>query len=308
MFWLSLTIFYYLSVSFAIFYYLSVSFAIFRYLSLSFAIFHYLSLSFAIFRYLSLSFAIFRYLSLSFAIFRYLLTILRYLLLSLTIFYYLSLSFCYLSLYFTILYYLSLSFATFRYLLAIFHYLSLSLTIFHYVLLYFAIFYRVLLYFTILYYVLLCFAYYVLIKRQMLRPGDLALILTFCNRLINTVVQNPGFLDQLIVSAEVIFSVNSEINTRNVVTYSHYGNGHPLDHYVEFSRRNDQIMVWTDLTRPGVVLGSHVVHGNLDTQEYVRVIRHHVIQRDFQQHQINRYLMWWQKDGAPAHTHTLVMH
>ena len=38
---------------------------------------------------------------------------------------------------------------------------------------------------------------YVLIKIQMLRPGDPALRRAFCNRLINTVKQNPGFLDQL---------------------------------------------------------------------------------------------------------------
>ena len=77
----------------------------------------------------------------------------------------------------------------------------------------------------------------------MLRPGDPARCHAFCNRIINTVAQNPGFLNQLIVSDEAIFSLNSEINARNVVKYSHYGNGHPLDHYVEFSRGYDQIIV-----------------------------------------------------------------
>ena len=89
-----------------------------------------------------------------------------------------------------------------------------------------------------------------------------------------------------------------------MVKYSHYGNSHPLDHYVEFSRGNDQIMAWIGLSRAGVVLGPHFVRGNLDTQEYLRIIRYHIIQREFQQHQINRYLTWWQQDGAPAHTST----
>ena len=39
--------------------------------------------------------------------------------------------------------------------------------------------------------------------------------------------RNPGFLDQLIVSDEAIFSLNSEINTRNVRKYTAHGDGHP---------------------------------------------------------------------------------
>ena len=36
----------------------------------------------------------------------------------------------------------------------------------------------------------------------------------FCDQFVNTVEQNPGFLDQLIVSDEAIFSLNSEINNK----------------------------------------------------------------------------------------------
>ena len=41
--------------------------------------------------------------------------------------------------------------------------------------------------------------------------------MAFCNRLDNTVEQNAQFLDQLIVSDEAIFSLNSEVNTRSVM-------------------------------------------------------------------------------------------
>ena len=75
---------------------------------------------------------------------------------------------------------------------------------------------------------------YVLIRRQKLKDGDPAQRLAFCNQFVNTVEQNPGFLDQLIVSDEAIFSLNSEINTRNVRKYAAHGDGHPADHYVEF--------------------------------------------------------------------------
>ena len=47
----------------------------------------------------------------------------------------------------------------------------------------------------------------------------------FCDQFVNTVEQNPGFLDQLIVSDEAIFSLNSEINTTNVRKYAAHGDG-----------------------------------------------------------------------------------
>ena len=47
----------------------------------------------------------------------------------------------------------------------------------------------------------------------------------FCNQFVDTVEQNPGFLDQLIVSDEAIFSLNSEITTRNVRKYAAHDDG-----------------------------------------------------------------------------------
>ena len=44
--------------------------------------------------------------------------------------------------------------------------------------------------------------------------------MAFCNQLVNTVEQKPQFLDQFIVSDEVVFSLNLEVNTRNVIRYS----------------------------------------------------------------------------------------
>jgi hypothetical protein len=65
---------------------------------------------------------------------------------------------------------------------------------------------------------------YVLIRRHQLREGDPQQRLAFCNRFVNTVGQNPDFLDQLIVSDEAIFSLNSdEINSRNVIKYAAKG-------------------------------------------------------------------------------------
>ena len=146
-----------------------------------------------------------------------------------------------------------------------------------------------------------------MIKRHKLRAGDPAQRLAFSTRLVNTVAQNPGFLDQLAVSDEAVFSLNSELNTRNVIHCAPYRQGHPLNHFVEFEQSADSIMVWSGLTRAGVLLGPHFIQGNLNTREYLRIIRYHVIQRGFPRNDINRQVMWWQQDGAPAQTSNVTL-
>ena len=139
---------------------------------------------------------------------------------------------------------------------------------------------------------------YVMITRQKLREGELVQRMAFCNRLVHTVEQNPQFLDESI-SDEAVFSLISEVNTTNFIKYAPYGNGHPADHYVKFAP--DQVMVWVG-TRTGIVLGPHfAARLNLDTREYLRIIRYYfTLQREFNIHNIDRYNMWWQQDGAPA--------
>ena len=66
----------------------------------------------------------------------------------------------------------------------------------------------------------------------MLKPGDPPHRLEFCNRLINTVAKNPGFLDGLIASYEAVVSLYSDISTRKVTKCSRYGEGHPDDQMI----------------------------------------------------------------------------
>lgn len=143
---------------------------------------------------------------------------------------------------------------------------------------------------------------YVLIKRKKLKPEDPARRLQFCNRFVNTVANDANFLNKLIVSDEAVFSLNSEVNTRNVINYAPFGQGHPEDHYVEFEQGPDKIMVWVGMMRNGTIFGPHVVRGKLDTREYLRIVRFNVVQRKFQRHGVNQRNVWWQQDGAPAHT------
>ena len=143
---------------------------------------------------------------------------------------------------------------------------------------------------------------YVLVKQQALLPRDSALRLEFCHWFTEICQEDQTFLPNLITSDEAVFSLNSEVNTHNVIKYSPYGQGHPNDHYIDHRQGAGQVMVGIGLTGDGRILGPHFANGNLDSREYLRIIRYDVIQREFAALGINLENVWWQQDGAPAHT------
>ena len=108
-----------------------------------------------------------------------------------------------------------------------------------------------------------------MIRRQKLREEDPVQRVRFCNWFLERLNDENNFLEHLIVSDEAFFSLNAEVNTRNVIQYAPYGNGHPEDHYVEFEQGADQIMVWMGITGEDHVLGPHFVQRNLNTREYL---------------------------------------
>ena len=142
---------------------------------------------------------------------------------------------------------------------------------------------------------------YVAVRRQRLLPRDSAQRMEFCQRLLNTVEQEPRFLDNLVVSDEAIFSLNSEVNSKNVVEYAESRQGHPPNHYIDCQQGPGQVMVWAGFTRNGNIFGYYFVNGRLDTREYLRIIRYNVIQREFREQNVDQGATWWQQDGAPAH-------
>ena len=106
----------------------------------------------------------------------------------------------------------------------------------------------------------------------------------------------------ILTSDEAILSLNSEVNTENAVKYSKYGEGHPPDHYIGHQQGAAQVMVWVGLTVDGRVLGPHFIDGNMDSREYIGIVRYNVVQREFSPLRINpEENVWWQQDGAPAH-------
>ena len=61
---------------------------------------------------------------------------------------------------------------------------------------------------------------YVLVKRQELRPNDPAQRPAFCNWFKAECNNNPNFLRNVLTLDEAVFSLDFEVNTRNVVKYS----------------------------------------------------------------------------------------
>ena len=152
---------------------------------------------------------------------------------------------------------------------------------------------------------------YILTKRQKLEIDDPARRLEFCNWLFDTVAQNPDeqplmsnlqMMSNLITSDEAIFSLNSEVNRKNVVHYAQSREGHPENHFVNYKQGAGQLMVWVGLMKNGAIFGPHFIEGRLDSREYLRIVRYNVIQREFNEQGIDRQRIWWQQDGAPAHT------
>ena len=148
---------------------------------------------------------------------------------------------------------------------------------------------------------------YVLIKTQALLANDPAQRLDFCRWLLNMIEENDSFLANLVTSDEAVFSLNSEVNTKNVVKYSHYGRGHPRVHYVERIQGAGKVMVWLGFTGAGNVLGPYFVQRTLNTREYLRIVRYNVVQGDLLALGVDMGQLWWQQDGAPAHTSDTAM-
>ena len=95
-----------------------------------------------------------------------------------------------------------------------------------------------------------------------------------------------------------MFSLNSQVNTRNITRYAPYGNGILPDHYVEHLQDAGQVMVWVELTGNSDVLGPHFTNENFDTKEYLRIIRYNVTQREFRNLGIIQNNVWWQQDTS----------
>ena len=70
-------------------------------------------------------------------------------------------------------------------------------------------------------------------------------------------------MSNLITSDEAIFSLNSEVNRKNVVHYAQSRKGHPENHFVNYKQGAGQLMVWVGLMKNWAIFGPHFIEGRL---------------------------------------------
>ena len=87
---------------------------------------------------------------------------------------------------------------------------------------------------------------YVVIRKQKLKPGNPPQRLALCNWFMKTIRVEGKFSQNLIVSDEASFSLNSEANSGHFVQYAKRGKGYPNNHYVDFDPGEDKVMVGWD--------------------------------------------------------------
>lgn len=132
---------------------------------------------------------------------------------------------------------------------------------------------------------------------QELLPMDHYNRMQFCQRMLDNVDQNPGFLNNILWTDEAIFHNNGYVNRHN---YHYYADANP--HLVNETHRQHRwsLNVWGGIIGTTVV-GPHFFDGHLNGAIY----------RNFLVNELAGLLedvpldvranMWYQHDGAPSH-------
>ena len=76
---------------------------------------------------------------------------------------------------------------------------------------------------------------------------------------------------------EVVFTMDSEVNTQNVICYFQYGQGHLQDRYVGHKQRSRAAHGLVGLIRNGAIFGPNVIRGNLTIGEYLQIVPYNLI-------------------------------
>ncbi len=133
---------------------------------------------------------------------------------------------------------------------------------------------------------------------QELMPGDQERRFDFCNFMLNSLHENPDFLNDILWSDECQFTRQGTINTQNTHYWS-LENPHrirPNRHQVRWS-----VNVWCGIWK-NTLIGPFFFDASLTSQSYTEILSGPLT--DFLDDTVSlRDLsrMWYQHDGAPAH-------
>ena len=136
--------------------------------------------------------------------------------------------------------------------------------------------------------------------RHALQEGDFHRRLQFCYWFLEQ-CRDPDFIRLVVIGDEAAFSMNGEVNTKNVVRYA--PKGEPPAFNYDRSNSREKINVWVGLCGDGTIIGPYYFDGNVNGNEYLQMLNALVIPELALNYLLEFNRLWWFQDGAGPHRH-----
>ena len=152
---------------------------------------------------------------------------------------------------------------------------------------------------------------YKLHYRHVLKPGDKAKRVAMAEYVLNKHTNDQTWLNNLWMSDEAVFSLNGNVNSKNIVCYSERRGGRPEDFNIDTSKHAASVMPWACLSgdgrkldlkffEPQVVDGERV-SGTMNGERYYKLLRYQAIPQIKNLNNGSLDGQTWQQDGARPH-------
>lgn len=158
---------------------------------------------------------------------------------------------------------------------------------------------------------LLGFHPYKLHRRHVLKAGDMVKRVTMARHVLDKVADDPEWTKNVWMSDEAVFSLNGNVNTKNVICYSEKRGGRPEDFCIDVTKHADSVMPWACVSgdgrklklkffEPEIVDGERV-SGTLNGARYYKLLRYSAIPQIKALSNGSLVGQVWQQDGARPH-------
>lgn len=144
-------------------------------------------------------------------------------------------------------------------------------------------------------------SYHITITQEV-TDNDMLLRANFCRWALNRLRQDQLFFNYVLFSDEAMFHRNGQLNRHNCYYWSPYN---PHCYHTVDNQHRWTLHVWCGIVN-GYLIGPFFFEENLNGERYLQFL-----QEDFplllENVDVNtRLRMWWQHDGAPAHSSRIV--
>jgi hypothetical protein len=151
---------------------------------------------------------------------------------------------------------------------------------------------------------------YKLHRRHTLKAGDKIRRVAMAQYVLNKHGTDPDWLNNVWMSDEAVFSLNGNVNSKNVVCYSEKREGRPENFTIDTTKHAGSVMPWACLAgdgrklqlkffEPEMVDGEKV--GTMNGDRYYKLMRYRAIPQIKALNQGSLDGQTWQQDGARPH-------